>query len=272
MIFVSVIISTRNAAKTLESCLLSIKEQTYQNFELLIVDRDSIDKTKEIAKNFTDNVFNFGPERSAQRNFGAQKAKGEYLLFLDADMKLEPKVIEEAVKLVANENGVKVVIIPEISVGIGFWSKVKSFERSFYQGDSNIEAPRFIEKKLFQTVGGYDRNLVAGEDWDLSYRLKKYTVIKRIEVPIYHDEGDLSLVRTASKKYYYGKKISQFLKKRNYSISQITPFRSSFLKNKTRLLKSPLLTLGLFILKTTEFSAASLGLLVSLFSRQRKGF
>lgn len=267
---VSVVMGTRNAAKTLETCLISVSQQTYKNFELIIVDRDSVDDTKKIAHLFTTHVLNHGPERSAQRNFGVQNSQGEYLLFLDADMKLDQEVIQKAVALVQTNAKIKAVIIPEISIGVGFWSKVKAFERSFYQGDDSIEAPRFIEKKLFQEVGGYDPNLIAGEDWDLTNRLKKKTQIKRIDAPIYHDEGRLTLMTTAAKKFYYGKKINEFLKKRKYSLSQVSPFRISFWRNKHRLLANPTLTLGLLILKATEFSAAGLGFLVSKLSRQEK--
>ena len=77
---VSVIITTKNSSRTLETCLKSIKDQTYKNIELIVIDNNSIDNTKEIAKKYTNKVFNYGPERSAQRNFGAKQAKGEYLL------------------------------------------------------------------------------------------------------------------------------------------------------------------------------------------------
>src|SRR5258708_4868852 len=152
---VSVIISTRNAAVTLENCLKSIQKQTYKPGELIVVDRDSTDGTKQIAQKYTNQVYNYGTERSDQRNYGAKKASGDYLLFLDADMELTPSVIESAVKRVEKEPGVAAVIIPEESVGNGYWAKVKAFERSFYIGDLSIEAPRFINKKVFLKVGGY---------------------------------------------------------------------------------------------------------------------
>ena len=59
---VSVIVPTKNSSKTLEACLRSIKEQSYKNIEIIVVDNNSIDDTKESAKKYTDKVFNFGPE------------------------------------------------------------------------------------------------------------------------------------------------------------------------------------------------------------------
>ena len=61
---ISVIIPTRNSSRTIEKCLQSIKDQSYENIELIVVDNNSTDNTKDIANRFTDKVFNFGPERS----------------------------------------------------------------------------------------------------------------------------------------------------------------------------------------------------------------
>src|SRR5438045_1346930 len=92
---VSIIVPARNSADTLEACLQSIREQSYQPIELTIVDRDSADATKSIAKKFTNLVYNHGPERSAQRNFGATKARGQYVMFIDSDMTLDPAVVAD---------------------------------------------------------------------------------------------------------------------------------------------------------------------------------
>lgn len=75
MIKVSVILTTKNEEKNIASCLESIKNQNYPSdkIEIIIVDNDSIDRTKKIALRYTDKVYNFGPERSSQRNFGVRK-------------------------------------------------------------------------------------------------------------------------------------------------------------------------------------------------------
>src|ERR1035437_7792327 len=140
---VSVIIPTKNSSRTLEACLKSIKDQSYKNIELIVVDNNSTDDTKEIAKKYTDKVFNYGPERSAQRNSGAKQAKGEYLLIHDSDIYFNVDSDKECVELSRAEN-CDAIILPEKSIGIGFWAKVKAFERSFYVGNDLIEAPRFF--------------------------------------------------------------------------------------------------------------------------------
>ena len=84
---ISIVITSKNEEHNIENCLLSIKEQTYSNIEIILIDNNSNDKTIEIALNFTSKIFNKGLERSAQRNYGMNEiARGKYVMFLDADM------------------------------------------------------------------------------------------------------------------------------------------------------------------------------------------
>ncbi len=141
--FVSVIVPTKNSEATLDRCLSSIKNQTYKSIEIIVVDNNSVDKSKAIAGKYTKKVYNKGPERSSQRNFGSQEAQGDYLVFIDSDMELMPNVIEECVE-VAQSMSVEAVVIPEISVGETFWAKCKALEKRCYMEDETIEAARFF--------------------------------------------------------------------------------------------------------------------------------
>ena len=91
---ISVIISTKNEAKNIGRLLASLKKQTFLPHEIIVVDNQSSDETVKISKNYTPLVFDKGPERSAQRNFGIRKATGNYILYLDADMILSPEILE----------------------------------------------------------------------------------------------------------------------------------------------------------------------------------
>ncbi len=116
---VSVIVPMRNSAATLEGCLKSIKNQTYSPIELIVVDNHSSDATLEIAKRFTNMRFVQGPERSAQRNFGAARASGSYLLMVDSDMEVSRNVVEACIDETTGDPAVQGVIIPEESFGLG---------------------------------------------------------------------------------------------------------------------------------------------------------
>lgn len=95
---ISIIITTKNEARNIENCIKSILGQSYKDLEIIVVDNNSTDRTKEIAKKYTDKVYDKGPERSAQRNFGVAQSGGEYFLYLDADMILSPDVVKECVE------------------------------------------------------------------------------------------------------------------------------------------------------------------------------
>jgi len=253
---VSVIIPTKNSSRTLERCLESIKKQSYKNIELIIVDNNSTDNTKEIAKKYTDKVFNLGPERSTQRNFGAKQAKGEYLLIHDSDIFFNINSIKECVEL-SEWKRCDAVILPEKSIGVGFWAKVKAFERSFYVGNDYMEGIRFFRKDKFLLIGGYDENLYAGEDWDLTIRFReKDYKISRIISFIEHDEGDINLFGSSQKKKYYGSNFFEIYAKKHpveFKKQMSFFYRFSFIKIIKKGLRHPVLFGCMISMKIIEY-------------------
>ncbi|MFZ2025201.1 MAG: glycosyltransferase [Microgenomates group bacterium] len=268
---VSVIITTRNEEINLGACLESIRQQKYKDIEMIVVDNASTDNTKQLAKQHGALVYDKGPERSAQRNFGARNAKSEYLLFLDADMILTPPVVDECVNCMQKNAAIEALVIPEKSIGSGFWAKCKALERSFYEGVDWIEAARFYRRKCFNAVGGYDENLTGPEDFDLPQRVKaKYgdDAIGRIPSYIHHNEGALSLGKTLKKKYYYGKKMAQYLRKQEnvtLGMKQGSPFAryGLYFSKPAVLFARPMVGLGMLVMKTLEMTALAAGMVSS---------
>jgi glycosyltransferase involved in cell wall biosynthesis len=244
---VSVILTTRNEVGNIGRFLESIKKQSFKNFELIVVDNHSTDQTKTIAKKYTNLVYNFGPERSAQRNYGAVKSKGKYLVFLDADMELSPKVIEDCLET-ADKLNLKILTIPEKTVGNGFMPNIRKFEREMYLGEFNYEVPRFFEKKVFFEFGGYDERLTGPEDYDLPYRISKKYKIGRSKEYLYHHEEGLTLKKLLDKKFYYAKSGAFYASKhpKLIWIQGTILFRKVYLKHWRKFLKHPIL--GLFFL------------------------
>lgn len=264
-ILVSIIIPTKNEESNLPRLLHSIKNQSVKEIEVIIVDNSSSDKTKKIGGNFGARVLDHGPERSPQRNFGAKESQSKYLLFLDADMELSTGVIKQCLKMV-KDTEIKALIIPEKSVGEGFWARAKALERETYVGADGIEAARFFEKEVFFEVGGYDEKLIAAEDWDLHNRFKeKGFKISRIQEEIIHHESKLGFINSVKKKFYYGKNINQYLAKKGFSYSQLSPIRPSYLRHWRLFISHPIITLGFVILKSSELLALFLGLVLSSF-------
>ncbi len=265
---VSVIVPTKNSAVTLGACLKSLQDQTYSAVEIIVVDNHSSDGTAKIGRELGAKVFIKGPERSSQRNYGAEKAKGDYLLFIDSDMELAPSVIAECVVSVQADPVIGGVIIPEESFGRGFWAACKQLERSFYVGSDWMEAARFYIKKAFWDEGGWDVQLVSGEDWDLSQRVRKHHTIGRITAFIYHNEGHISFWKSVRKKYYYAQKFRAYSSKNKQTDSlaaQTSPLKRYrlFFSQPKKLFRHPLLGLGMLVLKTTEFAFGEFGYLTT---------
>ncbi|MBU1043328.1 MAG: glycosyltransferase [Candidatus Omnitrophica bacterium] len=210
---VSVVITTKNAQKHIGDCLASIRSQIFNRseIEIIVVDNNSNDKTKSIAYQFTDKVYNIGPERSAQRNFGISHAQGEYVLYLDVDMTLSRNVISECVSKIRT-NDLAALYIPEIIVGKGFWINVRNFERSFYNA-TVIDCVRFIKKDIFIETKGFDENLTGPEDWDFDRRINQIGRTAIINSPIYHNEGKFNLKNYLIKKSYYSKTFEKYVLK-----------------------------------------------------------
>ena len=254
---VSVVIPTFNSERFLESCLKSIKAQRYSKIEVIVVDNYSSDSSRKIAQKY-GKVLLKGPERSSQRNFGAENAKGDYLFFVDSDMKLSPSVIEECIVKLRE---VDAVIIPEISVGEGFWTKCKALERSCYVGDDTIEAARFFRKDVFLKVGCFDMSITGQEDWDLHQRICKAGFrVARTNSFIWHHEGKLTLQKTMLKKHNYGKTLKLYATKHpKEARAQSRLIRPAFIKNWRRLAKDPVHASGMLFMKVCEFTAAWAG-------------
>lgn len=261
---VSVIITTRNSAPTLNQLLKNIKNQSYKNIEIIVVDNNSRDKTKEIARKYTKRLYDKPPERSAQRNYGAAKARGDFLLFLDADMVLTKNVVSECVRM-GDDRNVGGIIIPEKSFGRGFWAKAKALEREINAGEAHFEASRFFPKKVFQEAGGYDETLTGPEDWDLHQRVSKKYKITRTKSFIKHNEGQHTLIGLAKKKYYYGLSAYKYITKQKLpTIGPTTVYflRTAFYRKWRRLLSDPVLALGMFVMLFAETVGGGVGYLV----------
>jgi glycosyltransferase involved in cell wall biosynthesis len=255
---VSIIITTKNERANVGNCLSSIKKQTYnqEDIEIIVVDNNSTDETKDIARQYTDKVYNYGPERSAQRNFGARQARGEYILYLDADMILSFAVISECVKTCEEKSAIA-LYIPERITGSGFWIKARDFERGFYNATC-IDAVRFIRKDKFLEVGGFDETLTGPEDWDFDRRIKPKGRTAIIGSPFNNNEVNFRLKKYIKVKLFYARTFDSYINKWGKNDSLLKKqlgFRYRYFgvfleKWKVfRLLSHPVLTIKMYLLR-----------------------
>lgn len=260
---VSIIVPTKNSAEFLKDCLKSIKNQTYKNIELIVIDNNSTDNTKEIAKKFTDKVFNKGHERSSQRNFGARQARGEYVYMVDSDFILESKIVEQCLSTI--KEGYNTIVVHNTPDPTISWiAKVRKFEVDMYKYDLVYSAARFFKKSIFLNIGGYNEKITAGEDYDIQNRLnKKGYNTGFISAEAIHSGEPVNFWKHMKKYYNYGKDFVNYKEyNKKESRMQLAFVRPVYLKHWKRFFRHPILGISFIIYNFFKFGFGGIGYLV----------
>ena len=189
MIF-SIIIPTLQEEKIIEKMLLSLRKLKDFEYEIIISDGGSSDKTVEIARKYADRVLvhnlkNGKTTIADGRNEGAKIAQGKYIVFLDADVFI-PKsneffrkaleIFEKDDKLVAITVTLKV--FPELeTIGdkmvFGYMNFMHKLLNNYLKTPRAPGEFQMIKMSAFRKVGGFNASFTAGEDYDLSKRIGK---------------------------------------------------------------------------------------------------
>ena len=178
MFMLSIIIPTYNEEKYLPKLLSCIKKQSYENYELIVADADSKDKTRQIAKRYGCKVVNGGMP-AVGRNNGAKAAKGNILLFLDADVQFDKNFLKNAVnemqkrKLYVAGCYIKPFgnnAIDKIFFGIfNLWIAITQF---FYPNASG--GGIFCKRDAHKKANGFDETIKLSEDMNYVKRCSKF--------------------------------------------------------------------------------------------------
>ena len=197
---VSVIIPTFNRAVFLAEAVKSVLEQTYTDFELIVVDDGSNDNTKEVLEPFAGRIrYFYQPNRgpSSARNLGICQAKGRYLSFLDSDDLWLPRKLEKQMAFIDSYPDCKICYTDEIWIRHGRRVNPKKKHQK-YSGwifqrmlPLCIVSPSsvLIERAVFDKVGLFDESLPACEDYDLWLRIGRYYPFYFISEPLIIKRG-----------------------------------------------------------------------------------
>jgi len=182
---VSIVIPLHNCESFIKQAIESCLSQTYREIEVIIVDDGSVDKGLEIAKMFGDRVqCHAGPNRggSAARNRGIASARGEFLVFLDADDYLVENAIEvqlnisaqftEEQRTIAYGNARKVDVYGNPIGDLDFAVHPKDMDPVLVMLTKNpVTTCPLHRRKFLEDVGGFDETLPRGQESDLHLRL-----------------------------------------------------------------------------------------------------
>lgn len=167
---ISIIIPTYNHGSALPACLDSILAQSYQDFEIIIVDDGSSDNTEKIVNDYITNhegapikyqkIEHGGAPKA--RNRGAAESQGEFLIFADADLILKPQMLAELKKALDNHANADYAYS-----GFYFgWKRFRGqpFDSAKLQQMNFIHTSALIRREKFT---GFDEELKRFQDWDL---------------------------------------------------------------------------------------------------------
>lgn len=180
---ISIIIPCYNQAEYLSETLQSVLDQTYTNWECVIVDDESPDNTWEIAQEWTkkDTRFKYLRKQngglSDARNAGIEIANGEWILPLDSDDKIGEDYLSLACQIMVSKPNIGLIYAKACFFGCieGEWQLVDySFEKLLLY--NHIYCSAFFKKQDWVLTGGYDTNLKQGrEDWEFWINLLSKT-------------------------------------------------------------------------------------------------
>ncbi|MFX0134040.1 MAG: glycosyltransferase family 2 protein [Candidatus Hodarchaeota archaeon] len=179
---VSVIIPTYNHAKYVCRAIDSVLEQTYTNFEIIIVDDGSTDNTRDVLEPYMNKIKYIYQENkglAASRNTGIRASKGQYLQFLDADDIILPKGLDIQVKILETHPDVDVVAgrYRTVDTAGRFLSNQRRFPNKIITFKDLVVTNRFavnallLRRKCFTSAGFFDEHLKSCEDWDMWLRI-----------------------------------------------------------------------------------------------------
>jgi glycosyltransferase involved in cell wall biosynthesis len=178
---ISVIIPALNEEKYIRNALDGLRKQTFRNFETIVVDGGSADRTRELAKASARVILLKKQGAGRARNAGARIAKGSILLFLDADT-VPSKNLLRTYKDIMDDSGVVAATGPIYPFEKAGWKYMRGYRLVsiyFVKFSMLLRRPAFVgsnfavRKSAFEKVHGFKDSMISYEDWELSNRLKR---------------------------------------------------------------------------------------------------
>ena len=205
---ISIIVPCHNQGQYLEECLQSVLDQTYLNWECIIVNDGSPDDTEKVANKWVqkDKRFKYLYKEngglSSARNAGISVAQGIYILPLDADDKIGKSYLELAFAEFKMNTSLKIVYCEAEKFGEqnGLW-KLPEFSLKILATTNVIFCSAFFKKSDWEKVGGYDENMVNGlEDYEFWIHILKLggTVKKINQICFFYRIKKESMIRMMS--------------------------------------------------------------------------
>lgn len=247
-----------------------MRQQTYKNIELIVVDNYSTDGTQEIAKEYGAEVYEKGPERSAQVNYGVGKAKGGYVYKIDSDFVLDPEVVAQCVAKAA-EGFDAVVVHNSPDVRVSWIARVRKFEVDMYKYDTTHSSARFIKKTVYQKIGGFNEEITAGEDYDFQNKLNRQGFKTGfVDAEALHLGEPTNIWKHLKKYYDYGRDFVHYQSNnKEESKSQLSFVRRVYVRNWKKFLLHPITALEFIVYNSFKYAFGGAGFVMGRLAKNK---
>jgi len=177
---VSVIIPCHNHGNYIHEAIDSILHQTYQDFEIIIVndgsdDVETLNILKQIDIRNTRVYHKENGDVASARNYGIKKSRGEYILTLDADDKFDPSFLEKGLNILASQpqTGMVTCYVKRFGNNKVSTNQFSGGNVTDFLVKNNAVACLLFRYKCWEDVGGYDENISGYEDWEFAINVTK---------------------------------------------------------------------------------------------------
>lgn len=268
--FFSIIIPTYNRAKHLAEVVLSVLQQEFESYELIIVDDGSTDETEKVIEPFLSSQVRYyrtdNFERSHARNEGARLARGEYLNFFDSDDLMYPDRLQKVFDFIERRNRPDVMythydLIDESKRIVGSTNRYyKSFTKDIIFNNFLATGSVFLKRSI-AIVNRFeeDRRIITAEDWELWLRVHAKhdfeECTERTFAIVQHENRSLSTIsseRIEERDKYlidlvknrkqqmekYGRLLNRFVSDRYTFMALVMAIEKKKMKSSTYLIKS----------------------------------
>ncbi len=179
---ISIIIPTLNEEKYLPKLLDCLMRQTYKNYEIIVADAGSKDKTRQIAKTYRCKIVNGGMP-GIGRNSGAESSKGDILLFLDADVQVGNNFLKNALNEF-DKNKIDIAGWHIYPIGNNIIDRIFLFLFNIWTSGTQLFYPNasgsgiICRRWLHEKVNGFDETIQLSEDMDYARRCGRFGKFK----------------------------------------------------------------------------------------------
>lgn len=233
--FISIVIVNHNGILFIETCIKSVLNTDFPQFEVILIDNHSIDGSLELIKEkfannrrlkIIENKINLGPVKA--RNIGIASSIGNYVAFLDNDTEVDKDWLKELIRVFDSDKAIgaaqcKILLFDKKTIDTcGHYLSISGFpyevgagepDKGQYNELVNIfgarSAAMFIRRDILEAIGYFDEDyFIYGEETDLSWRvwLNNYKVVYVPGSVVYHKKGGSLNEKSRQRVFYEGAK------------------------------------------------------------------